>query len=291
MEDRTTTPVKDRLASTLFVAALFHGVVILGVTFTAGPLGEIDAIPTLKVTLLADYNVTDVAREDADYLAQRNQRGAGERAANNRPTTTISQDHLVTQPDGQTGANPTNGTPRRALPRAEQIFARPPSPGQLLTLPEPPDTPTEMPQTAAALIRNPSAQTLAVEVNLTATLPDQENNGLLASPATRASALANYLYAWRRRVERIGTANFPNQARNTPANPTLEVTVGADGQLEDIVVRSSSGNSAVDQAALSILRLAAPFDPLPQTVRAEYDVLRFAYEWDFRGGAGTPQAD
>jgi len=291
MEDRTTTPVKDRLASTLFVAALFHGVVILGVTFTAGPLGEIDAIPTLKVTLLADYNVTDVAREDADYLARRNQRGAGERAEDDRPTTTISQDPLVTQPDGQIGANPTNGTPRRALPSAEQIFARPPSPGQLLTLPEPPDTPTEMPQTAAALIRNPSAQTLAVEVDLTATLPNQENNGLLASPDTRASALANYLYAWRRRVERIGTANFPNQARNTPANPTVEVTVGADGQLEEIVVRSSSGNSAVDQAALSILRLAAPFDPLPQTVRAEYDVLRFAYEWDFRGGSGTPQAD
>lgn len=288
MEDRTTTPVKGRLASTLFVAALFHGVVILGVTFTAEPLGEIDAIPTLKVTLLADYNVTDVAREDADYLAQRNQRGAGERAEDDRPTTTISQDHLVTQPGEQTGANSTNDTPRRALPSTEQIFAQPPSPGQLLALPEPPNTPTKMPQTAAALIRNPSAQTLAVEVDLTATLPDQENNGLLASPDTRASALANYLYAWRRRVERIGTANFPDQARNTPTNPTLEVTVGADGQLEDIVVRSSSGNSAVDQAALGILRLAAPFDPLPQTVRAEHDVLRFAYEWDFGGDAGTP---
>ena len=148
-----------------------------------------------------------------------------------------------------------------------------------------------MPQPAAALMRNPSAQTLAVEVDLTATLPDQKNNGLLASPDTQASVLANYLYAWRRRVERIGTDNFPDQARNTPKNPTLEVTVGADGQLQDIVVRNTSGNSAVDQAALSILRLAAPFDPLPQTVRAEYDVLRFAYEWDFRGDAGTPQTD
>ena len=291
MEDQTTTPVKDRFASTLFVAALFHGVVILGVTFTAGPLGETDAIPTLKVTLLADQNVTDVAREDADYLARRNQRGTGERAGDNRPTTTISQDRLVTQLGGQTGANPTNGTRRRDLRSTEQILARPSLPGQLLALPEPPDTPTEMPQPAAALMRNPSAQTLAVEVDLTATLPDQKNNGLLASPDTQASVLANYLYAWRRRVERIGTDNFPDQARNTPKNPTLEVTVGADGQLQDIVVRNTSGNSAVDQAALSILRLAAPFDPLPQTVRAEYDVLRFAYEWDFRGDAGTPQTD
>ena len=203
MEDQTTTPVKDRFASTLFVAALFHGVVILGVTFTAGPLGETDAIPTLKVTLLADQNVTDVAREDADYLARRNQRGTGERAGDNRPTTTISQDRLVTQLGGQTGANPTNGTRRRDLRSTEQILARPSLPGQLLALPEPPDTPTEMPQPAAALMRNRSAQTLAVEVDLTATLPDQENSGLLASPDTRAAALANYLYAWRRRVERI----------------------------------------------------------------------------------------
>jgi protein TonB len=63
--------------------------------------------------------------------------------------------------------------------------------------------------------------------------------------------------------------------------PTLEVVIGADGRLNDIVVRRSSGDRALDQAALKILRLAAPFDPLPQSIRANYDVLRFAYEWDF----------
>lgn len=291
MEDRKTTPVTDRLSSTLFVAALAHGIVILGVTFTAGPLGEMDAIPTLKVTLLADSDVTDIARDDADYLAQRDQRGAGARTLGDRPTTTLSADHLVTQPGDQAGADPTDGTPREALPSAEQVVTRALSPEQIKALPEPTEAATEKPQTAAALIRNPSAQTLAAEVDLTATLPDQDNDGLLASPDTRASALANYLDAWRRRVERIGTANFPDQARNAPANPTLEVTVGPEGQLEKIVVRSSSGNSAVDQAALTILRLAAPFDPLPQSVRAEYDVLRFAYEWDFRGESGTLEVD
>jgi hypothetical protein len=32
------------------------------------------------------------------------------------------------------------------------------------------------------------------------------------------------------------------------------------------------------------LRLAAPFEPLPDHIRAEYDVLKFAYEWDFENG-------
>ena len=63
--------------------------------------------------------------------------------------------------------------------------------------------------------------------------------------------------------------------------PTLEVVIGRDGELQDIVVRKSSGDKALDQAALKILRLAAPFDPLPPNIRKDYDVLRFAYEWDF----------
>jgi protein TonB len=107
-----------------------------------------------------------------------------------------------------------------------------------------------------------------------------------ASPSTREAALAAYLDGWRQRVERIGTLNFPTQARSQGFNnnPTLEVTIGAGGQLEAIVVRRSSGNSALDQAALTILRSAAPFEPLPDAIRAEYEVLRFAYEWDFGGG-------
>jgi protein TonB len=106
---------------------------------------------------------------------------------------------------------------------------------------------------------------------------------LLATPDTKASGLAEYLDGWRRRVERIGTANYPRELLGSidAGRPTLEVVIAADGTLDDIVVRRTSGDNALDQAALRILRLAAPFAPLPDTIRADYDVLRFAYEWDF----------
>ena len=65
----------------------------------------------------------------------------------------------------------------------------------------------------------------------------------------------------------------------------LEVVIAADGRLDDIVVRRSSGDKQLDQAALKILRLAAPFPPLPPNIREDYDVLRFAYEWDFAAGS------
>jgi protein TonB len=70
----------------------------------------------------------------------------------------------------------------------------------------------------------------------------------------------------------------------------LEVAIRADGSLGQIIVRRSSGRKELDQAALSILRLASPFDPFPSDLRKKYDELRFAYEWQFLGGPGKVSA-
>jgi len=72
----------------------------------------------------------------------------------------------------------------------------------------------------------------------------------------------------------------PNGARN----PTLKAVVQSDGLLREIVVLRSSGQRHLDEAALRTLRLAAPFDPFPEELRKKYDVVRFAYEWQFIAG-------
>jgi protein TonB len=103
-------------------------------------------------------------------------------------------------------------------------------------------------------------------------------------PNTRESKLAPYLNAWRSKIERLGTLNFPQNVRNSQAgNPVLEVALLADGTLGDALIKRSSGNKEIDQAALSILRLASPFDPFPSELRQQYRELRFAYEWQFLG--------
>jgi periplasmic protein TonB len=61
------------------------------------------------------------------------------------------------------------------------------------------------------------------------------------------------------------------------------VTINSSGQLDEVIVRRSSGSKVLDQAALNILRRAAPFDPFPEAIRADYDRLRFAYMWKFSG--------
>jgi protein TonB len=281
-----TASVTDRLSSTLFVAALFHGVVILGVTFTATPIGDEDTLPTLKITLIADAPNAEISPDDADYLAQRSQTGSGELAQGDRPTTTAGQDSARPQLGDPTGTDANDGRPRESAPGPELLLTRSQAPEQVDALPRPNDDPALTSQTAAQVIAGPSFATLSTEIDEQAMQPNHEQTELFASPSTQESTLAPYLTAWRNRVEQIGTLNFPTQARAQTAseNPTLEVAIDADGNLVEIIIRRSSGNASLDQAALTILRMAAPFDPLPAAIRAEYDVLRFAYEWDFDGG-------
>jgi protein TonB len=279
-------PIGERLGSTLFLAALVHGVVILGVTFTAASLDRAEPLPSLNVTLIAPIRDDQSAPEDADFIAERNQRGAGSAAQGIRPTTTLAADHPLTQLGDPTGADLVDGTPREQTPSAEQIVSRARANEDVSAIPQPTDEPADLPQRAAALIANDAPQTLALELDLLAQLPKSYDRTLIATPSTQESSLAEYLDAWRRRVERIGTIHFPSQFLDGRelGRPTLEVTIASDGRLEDIVVRRSSGDKALDQAALRILRLAAPFDALPDHIRAEYDRLSFAYEWDFFTG-------
>lgn len=278
------------MGSTLFLAALIHGVVILGVTFGAGSSNDAPPLPSLNVTLIAPSQEDQPVPEHSDFLAERNQRGAGQAAEGLRPTSTLSTNHPLTQLGDPQGADLNDGTPREETPSAEQLVSRARSARTAQAPPQPTETQAAVPQQAAALVANVAPRTLALELDVRAQLPpgaDNEDLTLVATPSTEASMLAGYLDGWRRRVERIGTANFParllgDRARN---RPTLEVSIASDGRLDDIVVRRSSGDKALDQAALRILRLAAPFEPLPANIRADYDVLKFAYEWDFFPGA------
>ena len=70
-------PVQDRLVLTFFLTILFHGIVILGITFTAEPLWNTPDSPTLAVVLVSDPSSDRNEPDDPDYLAQISQRGSG----------------------------------------------------------------------------------------------------------------------------------------------------------------------------------------------------------------------
>ena len=137
------------------------------------------------------------------------------------------------------------------------------------------------PDTRENVIRTNSKNIFTTDAYRVASSLSPENKVLSASIDIKDSILAAYLDNWRLKVEAIGTKNLPKQNVPTPVNPTLEVTIGAKGQLIETVVRYSSGDRSIDQAALNILRLAEPFDPPPESVLQDHEALRFAYEWRF----------
>jgi protein TonB len=115
----------------------------------------------------------------------------------------------------------------------------------------------------------------------------ESKNRLWVAADTRESDVAVYLDSWRRKIERVGTMNFPDVARrkNLSGTPVIEVTIGADGKLLHTVVRRSSGHPEIDEAAMRILTLAAPYDAFSRALAAKHDEIRIAYEWQFLGGA------
>ena len=281
---QATTSVSDRLGSTLFLAALAHGVVILGVTFAGDSPPDGETLPSLRVTLLNDNRETEREPEDSEFLAERSRRGAGPREEGLRVTTTLSSDDPEMRFGEPLATDLRDAAPDAQTEQAEQLLARSRADAATHAPPELIGNAASTPTQAAAQILPADRRTLAAEIDVEARVAHSADDDGAASPATRESALAAYLVDWRRRVERIGTGNFPRrllaQGREL-GKPTLEVTLAADGQLEQVVVRRSSGDAQLDQAALAILRRAAPFEPLPASIRAEYDVLRFAYDWEF----------
>jgi protein TonB len=138
-----------------------------------------------------------------------------------------------------------------------------------------------------------TAANLEAGIELTMPLPQEDRTNpairdenpreLVTSVDTKESKVAGYLNRWKTKIETIGIKYFPDEVivDGITGSPTLEVTINASGQLQEALVRRSSGSRQLDQVALSILRRAAPFDPFPEAIRVDYDQLRFAYKWQF----------
>ncbi len=77
----SATAARDRLSSTAFLAALFHGILILGITFSAPVLKQDDLDSSMDVVLVTSEQSDRTAPENAVLLAQRNLAGAGNAAA------------------------------------------------------------------------------------------------------------------------------------------------------------------------------------------------------------------
>lgn len=99
---------------------------------------------------------------------------------------------------------------------------------------------------------------------------------------------AQYLKDWETKVERTGNNNYPAAATKAGFSATLTMDVGikTDGSIDSMRITHSSGNPELDEQAKNIVRMSAPFPPLPVALRSELDVLVITRSWKFSDESG-----
>ena len=106
-------------------------------------------------------------------------------------------------------------------------------------------------------------------------------------PTTRGASYAMYYSQWKDKVERIGTINYPEEARGRVyGDLALRVTLNADGTIynDEVEITRSSGSQILDRAARRIVRLGAPYGRFSDELRGQFDVFEIVSTFRFTRG-------
>ncbi len=273
----------DRLSFTVFLAIALHAVVILGITFTI--IKRSPSTHTMEVTLAQHRSKNQP--DKADFLAQFNQVGSG--TLKQKALTTTEQhsdfrDTLIrkTAIEQQQATAPPKFEQKRVIASKTESERHTPTKIQ----------DKDLPQAPLHLTSKKNLQERSLEIaSLEARLDRQRQIHAkrprikrLTSLSTKATVDAFYLHSWRRKIETIGNLNYPQEARRRKlyGDLRLMVSVLPNGALNEVVLLQSSGHPVLDDAAIRIVRLAAPFAPFPDELRQTTDVLEIIRTWQFR---------
>jgi len=276
----------ERFGFTVFLSACVHAMVILGVGFSY--LDESISAPTMEITL-AQYR-SEVPSEQADFLAQENQSGSGtlqEVVAPSTPFTSEFNADVIQEvsPLSQTMAAASNDVVADisvlTSSRSDQLLEQ--RTDQESTEAENPEGDEYTQEELSLSIASLQAQ-LDLQREAYARRPRKYT---IASASTRKSQDALYLDSWRKRIESVGNLNYPQAARQREIYGDLRLLVALkpDGSLNEVLILQSSSSAILDQAAIEIVNLAAPFEPFPEELLGQYDILEIIRTWRFQEGA------
>lgn len=273
----------DRFSVAVGLALAIHAAVLLGIGFVydINPLQK--AAETLDVVLV-NWR-TESEPDEAEYLAQVSQVGGGDAEEAEKPSQEISPD-VPSVDQGEMPVSSEEIIPEMA-PESRQTVTT-----ESLDAP-PTQQVTDVEQPLPAL---PSAAELMQQSMQVAQMQpenDRESQWQSKLPRrrfisanTREYEFATYMAAWVAKVERVGNLNYPTELRQRGVAGDLLMTVGIDAQggVESISIQRGSGIPELDRAAERIVRLAAPYSPLPPDIAAKVDVLHITRTWRFSAG-------
>jgi protein TonB len=277
-----TVSAGDRLGLTLFFSVVLHGIIILGVVFSQTDPAKTKITPTLEIILAQTSSPKKPA--EADYLAQANQDGSGNVSKRVRPT----QPRAAALSSPSPGQDDVMSPPRAAAPpqsahTMEVLTTDQAAERTVDVTKEQPRPQSEMPSAAQLMMRSKEIARLSADLSDSIQAYSRRPRQRYISASTRSYRDAAYLEAWRSKIERIGNLNYPEEAKRQSLSGSLilDVAINADGTVHSIELRHSSGYKLLDDAAIRIVRLAAPFAPLPPEMRKDTDILHITRTWQF----------
>tara|TARA_R110001606_G_scaffold346892_2_gene495877 strand:+ start:19673 stop:20647 length:975 start_codon:yes stop_codon:yes gene_type:complete len=313
----------DRLIFTSVFSVIIHLAIILGVSFDATSPPKNAPLISLDITLAKQQSHTPP--EQADYLAQVNNEGGGE-TDEKSPEPSPEAPIPVAEKAASSAPAEISPTPEpEIMPVVEptpivaevpEIKPEPPKP--VSAKPKPPAKQAKIvtqkiakrkvEQVEIADIVEPAAVTptlSASEIMFQArneidSLQQQLDNDAKAlskrpkkrriSASTKEYAAAAYMKSWEMKVERIGNMNYPQEAKRAGLNGNLmlSVDINPDGSVppNGIVISRSSGYKVLDDAAVKIVRLGAPYAAIPENVLKSNDMLTIIRTWKFETNSG-----
>ena len=92
---------------------------------------------------------------------------------------------------------------------------------------------------------------------------------------------AVYLNLWQREIETAGDKIIASNQSSLSGTVQIMAKIDMYGNLVSSEILISSGNTLVDQMAISILNESAPFAPFNETMSNEYSLLEIVRDWNF----------
>ena len=271
------------LTLALLLAVAVHALVLTQLHFDWLNASRGEQAPSLDVILVD--SASETPPEEADFLAQANQVGGGDNPELERPSA---------PPPSEPAAPPPETVPESAgaeapadAPADELVTVDDPD---LVQPQAPADDPVEesLPDASELLAQTRELATAVPDPLADRRVTPRRPRRKFITASTQEHLYAAYMRSWVAKVERVGNMNYPEQARRQGLDGSLVLSVDVlpDGAIERVQVLRSSGHDMLDEAAVRIVRLSAPFASLPPDILAETDILTITRTWQFsaRGG-------
>ncbi|OED44975.1 hypothetical protein AB833_00365 [Chromatiales bacterium (ex Bugula neritina AB1)] len=261
-------------------AAVLHIAIIFGVGFEAPQVRYIP--PALEVILVNQTNT--VEPDSANFLAQSSQQGGGDLSTRARPTAQIS---------GQKGGNlngaantPTPPTSPAQTQTAQtdivtQIFS-----DQKIEKNDQREQVTETFEAARSAKLNRQLEIARLTYEIAQDIEKQASRPrtmYMTAASTKKATAAKYMMDWVDKVERVGNLNMLPPTRKDSGSLVMVVGLNTHGSVTDIAIKQSSGKKALDDVAVDIVKMAAPYRPMSADLAKETDIIYITRTWQFNG--------